>query len=72
MLLRDGDIFGATVIRAARLAGLARAGEIVGDGEIAGLPPGAGHGWHSRGTVSPKGLPAMEVFALEYGAGRCG
>ncbi len=70
VLLRDGDIFGATVIRAARLAGLAKAGEIVGDGEIAGLPPGAGHGWHSRGTVTPKGLPAMEVFALEYGAGR--
>ena len=69
VLLRDGDIFGATVIRASRLAGVARAGEIIGDDAIAALPlRGAGLSWTPKGSVTPKGLPPMEVFALEHGA----
>jgi adenylate cyclase len=65
VLLRDGDIFGATVIRASRLAGVARAGEILGDKAMASLDTSQiPVVWHSQGMVSPKGLPAMEVYRL--------
>jgi adenylate cyclase len=65
VLLRDGDIFGATVIRAARLAGLARPGEIIGDKTVATIDPSETTiVWQTRGTVSPKGLPPMEIYRL--------
>jgi hypothetical protein len=55
---------------ASRLSGVAKAGEIIGDRKVAGMPiEDARLAWAPVGTVSPKGLPAMEVYALDYGAG---
>jgi class 3 adenylate cyclase len=67
VLFRDGDAYGATVNRAARLVALANAGEIVGDAAVAEVPTSTQDlvwTWARRAT--PKDLPEMDLFRLEW------
>jgi class 3 adenylate cyclase len=52
----EGDLFGATVILAARIKDQARAGEILIPESVRGLLSGKGFAFADRGEFVPKGF----------------
>jgi class 3 adenylate cyclase len=54
----DGDLFGATVILASRICGMAGAGEILVPETVRGLLSGKGFVFGDRGEFVPKGFEA--------------
>jgi class 3 adenylate cyclase len=61
----DGDIHGIAVHVAARIMGLAAAGEVLVSGVIPPLVLGAGIVFHDRGSHELKGVPDMwPIFAV--------
>ena len=65
---RDGDVFGGTVNLAARLQGLAKAGELVVSGTVAGSLREAGFNLESLGEQKLKNVPApVACFRVALG-----
>ncbi|MCA8932070.1 MAG: adenylate/guanylate cyclase domain-containing protein, partial [Rhodospirillaceae bacterium] len=62
VLFRDGDIFGATVNRAARLAGQANPGCVLVDEAVRGLSGGSGGQWETVHLGPLKGLAEIPAF----------
>jgi class 3 adenylate cyclase len=57
VIAQDGDYYGRTVNLAARLAGHARAGQILVEDDVVRLTGQDGVLFEERGTVELKGLP---------------
>jgi adenylate cyclase len=60
---RDGDIFGATVNLAARLAEKARAGTILTHAAVVHATPAGGLHWTPLGRATLKGFDSMDVYS---------
>jgi adenylate cyclase len=60
---RDGDIFGATVNLAARLAEKARAGSILTHAAVVHATPAGGLHWTPLGRATLKGFDPMDVYS---------
>jgi len=63
----DGDLFGATVILASRIAAKARAGEILVPDTVRGLLSGKGFMFSDRGEFVPKGFDeAVRLYEAHW------
>src|SRR5205823_13047913 len=63
----DGDLFGATVILASRIAAKARAGEILVPDTVRGLLSGKGFMFSDRGDFIPKGFEdAVRLYEVRW------
>jgi class 3 adenylate cyclase len=63
----DGDLFGATVILAARIAAKADGGEILASDVVRGLCSGKGFGFTDRGEFAAKGFEEpVRVFEISW------
>jgi class 3 adenylate cyclase len=65
----DGDLFGATVILASRICGMAGAGEILVPETVRGLLSGKGFVFGDRGEFVPKGFDeGVRVWEVRWQA----
>lgn len=63
----DGDLFGATVILASRVAAQAAGGEILVTDTVRGLCTGKGFGFADRGEFVPKGFEdPVRIFSVQW------
>jgi adenylate cyclase len=63
----DGDLFGATVILASRIAAEAGAGEILVPDTVRGLLSGKGYMFGDRGEFVPKGFDdAVRLYEVRW------
>ena len=63
----DGDLFGATVILASRIAAKAGAGEILVPDTVRGLLSGKGFLFTDRGDFIPKGFDdPIRLYAVQW------
>lgn len=66
----DGDLFGATVILASRIAGAATGGVILVANSVRDLSAGKGFQFEDRGSIEAKGFEEpVHIWAVEWAEG---